>query len=108
MVGLIGNEWHFAGSGDFNCDHTDDLLWQRDDGQLLTFTINNNQLTEASFGEILPADTHVAGIGDFTGDGTDDLVLRQDDGTFHLRHIDDNLVTSTVTLGSVGNEWFAI
>jgi hypothetical protein len=84
------------------------VLWQHDDGQLLIYNINNNQLSDASIVETLPADAHVAGIGDFTGDGTDDLVLRHDDGTFQLQHIDDNLVTSTVTLGPVGNEWFAI
>jgi hypothetical protein len=108
VVGQIGSEWHFAGSGDFDGDHTDDVLWQADNGSLLVYDINNNQVTNAPMLETLPADMHVAGIGDFTGDGTDDLVLRDDGGTFQLQHIDDNLVTSTVTLGPVSNEWFAI
>jgi hypothetical protein len=58
--------------------------------------------------ETLPADTHGAGIIDFTGDATDDLLQRHDDGTFQFQHIQNSLVTSTVTLGPVGTEWFNI
>jgi hypothetical protein len=47
-----------------------------------------------------------AGIIDFTGDATDDLLQRLDDGTFQFQHIQNSLVTSTVTLGPVGTEWF--
>jgi hypothetical protein len=39
---------------------------------------------------------------------TDDLVLRHDDGTFQLQQIQNSVVTSTVNLGQVGNEWFII
>jgi hypothetical protein len=47
-------------------------------------------------------------IIDFTGDGTDDILQRHDDGTFQFQHIQNSLVTSTVTLGPVGTEWFNI
>jgi hypothetical protein len=49
-----------------------------------------------------------AGINDFTSDATDDLLQRHDDGTFQFQHIQNSLVTSTVTLGPVGTEWFNI
>jgi hypothetical protein len=39
---------------------------------------------------------------------TDDLLQRHDDGTFQFQHIQNSLVTSTVTLGPVGTEWFNI
>lgn len=70
--------------------------------------INNNQVTNASIVETLPADMHGAGIIDFTSDGTDDLLQRHDVGTFQFQHIQNSLVTSTVTLGPVGTEWFNI
>jgi hypothetical protein len=83
-------------------------LWQADNGTLLVYDINNNQVANALVLETLPAGMHVAGLGDYSGDGTDDLLLRHDDGTFQLHQIQNNVVTQTVNFGQVGNEWFVI
>jgi hypothetical protein len=108
VAGAIGSEWHFAGTADFDGDHTEDVLWQADNGTLLVYDINNNQVTNALVLETLPANMHVAGLGDYSGDGTDDLLLRHDDGTIQLHQIQNNVVTQTVNFGQVGNEWFVI
>jgi hypothetical protein len=79
----VPTNWHVAGTGDFNGDDIDDILWRSDDGQLSNwlgtktggFTNNDgNAFTSA------PTDWHVAGTGDFNGDGFDDVLWRSDSG----------------------------
>ena len=81
----IPTSWHLAGTGDFNGDGRDDVLWRNDSG---AFT---NWLGQASGGFIsndpnafsnVPTSWQVAGTGDFNGDGRDDIVWQRTDGAF--------------------------
>jgi Ca2+-binding RTX toxin-like protein len=75
--------WHVAGTGDFNGDHIDDILWRSDAGELSnwlgteTGAFANN---DANAFTSVPTDWHVAGTGDFNGDGFDDILWRSDAG----------------------------
>jgi hypothetical protein len=108
FLGRIGTEWHFAGTGDFNGDHTNDLLFQADDGTLRIYEIINSQVANSHVIEVLTHDRHVAGVGDYTGDGIDDFVVRRDDGGFELHQIQGGTVTQIVDLGHVPNEWHIV
>ena len=62
------------GSGDFNGDGTDDILWQNEtNGRVGQFEMNDGN---ASWGFISRAGNgyEFAGTGDFNGDGTDDVL----------------------------------
>src|SRR5262249_36335040 len=82
-------------------DHTNDLLFQADDGTLRSYEIVNSQVASSHVLEVLTPDRHVAGVGDYTGDGIDDFVVRRDDGTFELHQIQNGSVTHIVNLGQV-------
>jgi hypothetical protein len=80
----VPSDWQIAGSGDFNGDGRDDVLWRRDDGSITDwlgkanggFTINDSQALQW-----VPRDWQIAGTGDFNGDGRDDILWRRDDGS---------------------------
>ena len=71
----VGTNWHVIGTGDFNGDGRDDILWQSNDGYI------SNWLGTATGGFAVNDDAAmtrmrvgVAAISDFNGDGRADLV----------------------------------
>ena len=76
-------DWQVVGTGDFNGDGRDDILWRNYKGQLSDWLgaagggfVNNdvNALTAA------PTNWSVVSIGDYNGDGRDDILWRNTDG----------------------------
>ena len=53
------SSWHIVGTGDFNGDHRDDILWQSDSGQFSDWLGQaNGALAPSSQGFIASVDTH--------------------------------------------------
>ena len=81
---LTGPEWHVIGTGDFNGDGYDDILWKHDNGTVRDWL---GQADGSFVGNIdhvnilSSAEWHAIGTGDFNGDGTSDILWRNDDGT---------------------------
>ncbi len=81
---VVPTSWSIAGTGDFNGDGRDDILWRNVDGQLSNwlatasggFVANN-----ANAAAVVPTAWSVAGTGDFNGDGRDDILWRNTNGT---------------------------
>jgi hypothetical protein len=79
-----GLSWHIVGTGDFNGDGRDDILWRNDNGKITDWLGN---ASGGFTGNIANADNSVTaaweviGTGDFNGDGRDDILWRKDDGT---------------------------
>jgi hypothetical protein len=72
-----------AGTGDFNGDGRDDVLWRRTDGALTDWlgTANGGLApNSANLLTVVSSDWHVAAIGDYNGDGRDDILWRNNDG----------------------------
>ena len=72
-------EWHFAGSGDFDGDGTDDVLLRHADGGWYYYAMDGGQPDLARSGAVRMTrnlDWRYMGSGEFTGDGKDDVLLR--------------------------------
>jgi hypothetical protein len=102
--------WHVAGTGDFNGDGRDDVLWRGDDGTVTdwlaqangAFAGNSMLMTK------VPTSSHIVGTGDFNGDGRDDILWRSDDGTVTdwLGQVNGSMTVNTQNLSTaVPTSW---
>jgi len=78
-----GLDWHILGTGDFNGDGRDDVLWRNDGGTITTWLgqPDGGFIGNGSLYATVSNEWHVVGAGDFNGDGRDDILWRNDDGT---------------------------
>jgi len=81
---VIAADWAVAGSGDFNGDARDDILWRHHDGTFSTWhgQSNGSLVEDRSETQMVPTSWQIVGIGDFNGDKLDDVLWRNADGTF--------------------------
>ncbi len=78
----VSTDWDVAGTGDFNADGHEDILWRNDNGLLTNWLANGtggyNTNTAATVS--VSPDWNVIGIADFNGDGNSDILWRQNTG----------------------------
>ena len=79
---LSSDAWQVAGTGDFNGDGRDDILWRNDDGRVIDWLgrADGGFASNTPTAPRCPTSWQVASIGDFNGDGRDDILWRNDNG----------------------------
>jgi hypothetical protein len=85
LFNTIPNAWQIVGTGDFNGDGRDDVVWRRSDGTFTEWLAQDNGRfisNDSNAMELVPTSWRVDGVGDFNADGRDDLIWRNDNGTF--------------------------
>ena len=102
----IPTDWQIVGTGDFNGDGRDDIVWRSSNGTVTNWLgqvnggfVNNHVNT----GQVIPIDWHIVGTGDFNGDGIDDLLWRSDGGivTNWLGRTDGGFVNNHTNTGQI-------
>jgi uncharacterized repeat protein (TIGR01451 family) len=96
-----GADWQIKGTGDFNGDGKDDLVWQHTNGQAAMWLMDGTQTTfVGAVGPFNPgANWHIQGTGDFNGDGKSDILWQETGGLVAEWHMDG---TNTTFVGAVG------
>ena len=103
ISGGFDKNWTMLGTGDFNGDGKDEILF-RNGSNFYTTDINSNFSSLGGFG----AGWEVRAIGDFSGDGKDDLVLFHKD-TGSVVKLENGQASSYASLGQLdANDWFIV
>jgi Protein of unknown function (DUF2974) len=106
-LGVRSPPYQVAGVGDFNNDHTDDILW-RDPitGRLDEWHIVNGQWAGSTDLGSHGADWQVAGVGDLDGDGTGNILWRNPNtGQMDEWRMGNGNWAGSVPMGSHGADW---
>ena len=103
ISGGFDKNWTMLGTGDFNGDGKDEILFLNGTN-FYTTDINSNFASLGGFG----TGWEVRAIGDFSGDGKDDLVLFHKD-TGSVVKLENGQTSSYASLGQLdANDWFIV
>src|SRR5262249_15690670 len=76
------NDWRISGTGDFNGDGKDDLLWRNTNGSVAVWLMDGTNSVGGGYVGPMngPSEWTIAGTGDFNGHGRDDIPWHNDNG----------------------------
>lgn len=104
-LGNVDSTWNMIGTGDFNGDGKADILWQKNEGNMVIWNDGNDQkVVDAGFAP--SNEWQIVGIGDFSGDGNADILWRNigsDNGC--IGFWGDGADEKWQWNGIVGDEW---
>ncbi len=101
--GGFDSSWSMLGTGDFNGDGKDEVLFENNDN-FYTIDIDGNFASLGGFG----AGWDVRAIGDFSGDGKDDLVIFHN-ATGSVVKFENGQSSQWSSLGQLdANDWFVV
>jgi len=72
--GQVDNSWSIVGSGDFNGDGIDDLLWRNADGTVAIWLMNGASSPTLTQSYAVSNFWTIVGLGDFNDDGVSDIL----------------------------------
>ncbi|MGK6323766.1 FG-GAP-like repeat-containing protein [Sphingomonas sp. DT-51] len=110
----VGTDWQVVGTGDFDGDHRDDILWRHADGTIsdwLSTAAGGYKANDAVALTDVSASWTVAGTGDFNGDGRDDILWRNADGSLSdwLGRTDGGFtVNDAAAFSRAGTDWTVV
>ena len=106
VVGDAGWSYEIAGTGDFDADGDADILWREDNGDVLTWEMNGDELglVNQNFANV-SGSYQIVGTGDFDADGDDDILWRHDNGSVVTWEMQDGDFVDSHSIETAGNSW---
>ena len=109
----LENAWKVIGTGDFNGDGRDDVLWRNDNGVVTNWLSQANGSFAGNYANAayqVDNGWQMALTGDINGDGRDDVVWRNKDGAVFgwLGRANGSFVSSDVAPIPVDNSWHVV
>jgi hypothetical protein len=100
------NNWQIHGTGDFDGDRFEDILWRHSTGAVKIWIMEIYGVIESQLSPTLTPgnDWQIKGTGDFDGDGRTDILWRNNDGTVAIWIMDGGTIRATPTF-TTGNEY---
>jgi hypothetical protein len=107
ISGISDTAWKVVGTGDFNGDRHEDILWRHStEGWLAVWFVQNNLVISTTYLSISKmADTawRVGGLGDMNADGFADVVWQHTDGRLAIWYMrNETVIGSQVLTMNVG------
>jgi hypothetical protein len=95
------NNWQIEGTGDFDGDGDDDILWRHDEGLVVTWEMQDGAYVVNHNHFVVPTNWQIDGTGDFDGDGDDDILWRHDEGQVVTWEMEDGAYVVNHNLATV-------
>jgi hypothetical protein len=114
VAGSVPHSYQIIGAADTDGNGKSDILWRDQDGGLVLWKMDGANWQGASSITIATATqpafaynlgTRVDAFADINGDGRSDIVWRGSDGSVNIWFLNGSTVTSSASLGQVGQEW---
>jgi len=106
-IGGAPTQWKVQGTGDFNGDGRQDVLWRHDNGTVAMWQLDGTKLIGGGSAGWAGPEWSIAATGDFDGDGKDDVLWRSASGAVLEWQMDGATVklSGGVGGGGPGLEW---
>ena len=104
-VTVLSNTWSPAGYADFDGNHTNDILWKDNAGNLNIWYFGAGGIVDREFLTKLSGTWSVAGVGDFNGDLKADLLLVDGSGNLKVETMNGRAITGEALLGALPAGW---
>jgi hypothetical protein len=109
-LGTLSTNWHVVGSGDFNADQNEDIIWENvADGSRAIWMMNGaGRVAQSLSLGVVSTDWRIVGGGDYDGDNKDDIVLENiASGVRAIWIMSGGRVTRTEVIGTV-HDWHMV
>ena len=89
----------------FSGDWSSDMLFQRDDGLLVSWSLNGTAISSSAILATVGPEWTALGTGDFDGDTRDDILFQRDDGLVFTWAMNGTTIASAGGVTALGAEW---
>jgi len=101
----IADTWQIEGTGDFDGDGDDDILWRHNEGMVVAWEMEDGQYVTNHNLPVVSNSWEIEGTGDFDGDGDSDLLWRHEEGAVVTWEMEDGNYVVNHNHGTVATTW---
>jgi FG-GAP-like repeat/FG-GAP repeat len=107
VVNTLGSDWKIAGTGDFNGDGKDDILWRNaSTGSAYVYLMNGLSISNQGEVRQVSSDWSIEGVDDFNDDGKSDILWRNvNSGQAYIYQMNGISVVSEGIIGAANSDW---